>query len=326
MIIARAPLRLSLGGGGTDLPEFYKKNGSGLWFSIAIDKYIYISFNQKLGNSSFLRYSQIEELSDLRKSKNRILSAIFNRYETNSPVEFTSHADIPSGTGLGSSGTFTVASLAAIKASKNLSISKYELAEEACDIEINDLQSPSGKQDQYIAAYGGLRKFKVDKAGNVLSSSIGFKNSLYDFFYNHIVLIYTDISRSANDILEKMKVDNNLYKASQREIAIHEYVDALLSENHIELGKILDAYWSKKRVSSANMSSSRIDELYSFAKNHGGIGGKVVGAGGGGFIMMICESARDLIKSCSKNGIKTILCKPDIEGVKIIENDFHNFF
>ena len=322
MIICRAPLRLSFGGGGTDIPSHYQLNG-GEWYSIAINKYIYTSVNKRFYDKSLLRYSIIEEIKDLTKSKNKLLSALFKRYPINKSIEFTSISDIPAGTGLGSSGTFAVSSLMSIRSALNLSSTQEEIAKEASEIEIKDLSAPSGLQDQYISAMGGLRNFKVDKKGNVTTKSINLPSGTDNFFNDHIILIFTNISRSSHKTLSKFS--NELLKGKALAVdktivpSFSSYTNALIKHNYIELGQLLDQYWNVKKNIKSQSTPSIIISLYEKLKQNGIIGGKLVGAGGGGFFMCVTKDIKNVKRFCNQNRLKYLSVKPDFEGVKSIE-------
>ena len=323
MIIAKSPLRLSLGGGGTDIPSYFKKNG-GEWYSIAINRYIYTSVNKRFSEKSLLKYSEIEELEDLSLSKHRLLSSIFKRFPLFKGIEFTSTADIPSGTGLGSSGAFTVSTLLSLRSFLNFQIDKMDLAKEACDIEINDLNSSSGLQDQYISSLGGLKNFKVDKKGTVSYQNIELPHDINDFFTNHVVLVYTNISRSSeiglNSFVSKLQKNKKVQTVDQKYVpSFKSYVDALLKKDYEELGLLLHSYWTIKKKSVPYMSNDFIDLLYENLQKNGVIGGKLIGAGGGGFFMCITNQLEKLKTFCNKNNIYYMQVLPDDKGASLIE-------
>ena len=321
MIIAKAPLRISLGGGGTDIPAHYERNG-GVWFSLAIDKYIYVALNKRFDGGSLIRWSKHEDLNDHRDTSNPLLAALFARYDLPFGLEFTSLSDIPSGTGLGSSGTFSIASLAAIRASLNLSSSPEELAREATLIELNDLNGSGGLQDQYISAYGGLRKFEVDKQGVVVSEPLGLPAGTDRFFAQHILLVYTSVSRSSETVLSSFSSSLSSHQAKTVSETIvpefRSYSSALIAHDFYKLGTLLDQYWEVKRQAD-KMSNKTIGDIYDFLKSSGMIGGKLVGAGGGGFILAVAEDISSIKSACEDRGIKYVEIQPDYSGVRILE-------
>ena len=323
MIITKAPLRLSMGGGGTDIPAHYKQHG-GEWYSLAINKYVYTSISPRLSEKSLIRYSLVEELDKPEKTKNILLSSIFSRYNLPLPIEFTSHACVPSGTGLGSSGSFAVSALATLRHALGFRLDLIALAKEACEIEIDKLNSSSGLQDQYISALGGFRKFKVSKTGVVEFEKVDLPSTINEFFSRHVLLVFTNISRSSEALLSKFSQDlqeggSNL--VNQNEVPkFDSYARALISEDHLALGRNLHQYWSVKRSSKNQMSSADIDSIYDFVQSKGMIGGKLVGAGGGGFILAITADAKRLMSACETAKLATLQVFPEPNGVKIIED------
>ena len=288
MIMSRAPLRLSMGGGGTDIPAHYKEHG-GEWYSLAINKYVYTSISSRFSDKSLIRYSSVEELEVPSKTKNKLLASVLKRYDLPLPFEFTSHANVPSGTGLGSSGSFAVSTLATLQHALGSKWDAISIAKEACEIEIDDLKSPSGLQDQYIAAVGGFRKFKVSNTGVVDFETVQLPGSINEFFHEHVLLIFTNISRKSETVLSNFSKD-------------------------------LQEYWTVKRSSKNQMSSKDIDSIYDFLQNNGMIGGKLVGAGGGGFILAVTTDAARLMKACKSANLATLQVFPEPNGVKIIED------
>lgn len=323
MIMSRAPLRLSMGGGGTDIPAHYKEHG-GEWYSLAINKYVYTSISSRFSDKSLIRYSSVEELEVPSKTNNKLLASVLRRYNLPLPFEFTSHANVPSGTGLGSSGSFAVSTLATLQHALGSKWDAISIAKEACEIEIDDLKSPSGLQDQYIAAVGGFRKFKVSNTGVVDFETVQLPGSINEFFHEHILLIFTNISRKSETVLSNFSKDlqeggSNL--VDQREVPkFDSYAKALSLEDHSTLGKLLHQYWTVKRSSKNQMSSKDIDSIYDFLQNNGMIGGKLVGAGGGGFILAVTTDTARLMKACKSANLATLKVLPEPEGVKIIED------
>jgi D-glycero-alpha-D-manno-heptose-7-phosphate kinase len=322
MIISKAPLRLSFGGGGTDLPSHFKKYG-GEWYSLAIDKYIYTSINERFYDKSLIRYSQFEIIDALSETNNPLLKKIFSRYVLPSNIEFTTGADIPSGTGLGSSGAFSVSALMTVRAALNLSSTPNELAEEATEIEMKLSNSNAGLQDQYISAFGGLRKFTADTNGHVLSSSIPLTSYTDAFFNDHILLIFTNTSRASSCILgevaERIDSSVNVSGLSVDMPPADSYSKALLAHDHELLGQLLHTYWCIKRSYTKSMTDANIDYMYDKLLSEGMTGGKLVGAGGGGFIMAVAKDIGAIRSLCEKNNWRYTQVKPAYEGVKLVE-------
>lgn len=322
MILSRAPLRLSLGGGGTDIPSHYKEEG-GEWFSLAINKYIFTSLNLRFSEKALIRYSINEEIQNPKNTKNKILAEIFKKYCLPKNIEFTSISDIHAGTGLGSSGAFIVSSLNTVRAFLNLSSSRKELAIEATEIEIDKLGRPSGLQDQFISSYGGLRHFTVSTEGEVKSSGISLPNEINHFFDKHVALIYTKQSRESSSVLSEFS--RNLKKNKISNSVNEEYVpkfssysESLIKLDYIELGNLLNIYWQIKKNQTSNMTNKYIDNLYECLKGKGMIGGKIVGAGGGGFILAIAEDLKLIKDFCVQKKIRFLQVYPDYDGARVL--------
>lgn len=324
MIITRSPLRITLGGGGTDLPSYYEKHG-GYLIAAAINKYVYITINRSFTNDLLLKYSQLERVCSVEEIRHRIVKACMQ--ETHLPAsytEITSIADIPAGTGLGSSGSFTTALLKALYTYDNKVISTRFLAEQAVKIELEKLGEPIGKQDQYIAAFGGVTQFEFRPDGRIEISPLNVsRDTLYDL-EDGILLFFTGYSRSASDILKEQ--DDKSRQDDQAMLKNLDYVkelgyrsrDALEAGNLIEFGRILDEHWRYKRQRSGSMSNPNIDRWYEIACHNGAIGGKLIGAGGGGFLMFYTEDKRRLRKAMTAEGLEEVRYRFDFEGTKVI--------
>ncbi len=324
MIITRSPLRITLGGGGTDLPSYYKKYG-GFLISAAINKYIYTSILEPYAEGIYLKYSKREKVNLIRQIKHPIIREVLKKFKNNSKrIEITTLAEIPAGTGLGSSGSFTTSLLKCIYSFNNKNLSKYALAENACDIEINKLKEPVGKQDQFIASYGGLRVFKINKKGKVQVSSLNVSKSTKNKLQNNLLLFFTGYTRSSSLILKKQddETKNKKFKVLKNleEIKNIGILSKKLIENNdlYQFGKLLDYHWKLKKERSHFMSNNRIDNIYKDALNHGAIGGKLVGAGGGGFLMFYAKNPMKLRKRLKKYGIDEVNFRFDEEGTKVI--------
>ena len=323
MIISRTPLRISLGGGGTDLKEFYQ-NEFGAVTSLAINKYIYITINKRFDRSIRICYSQLEITDDVDKIKHNLVREAMKLVGVMEGVEITSVADIPSrGTGLGSSSAFTVGLLNALYSYRGKKVSAARLAEEACKIEIGILKDPIGKQDQYITALGGLRHIRFYPDGKVRSGLINCNKRSSRLLAENLLLFYTGITRDANFILAEQKKDTQQRKNSQSLRAIKKL--AIDLKDHLRqgmdagaLGGFLHKNWNEKRKLAGSISSNLIDRYYDRAINAGAIGGKLLGAGGGGFLLFCCSRKHQENLRKALKGLQEMLFKPEPEGTRII--------
>lgn len=324
MIISRSPLRISLGGGGTDLASYYKEHG-GFLLAAAIDKYVYVTINRPFVEGIFLKYSAIESVKDVTDVRHKIIKEALLLEGLKSPqIEITTLADIPAGTGLGSSGSFTTALLKALYAYRKRHIHQEELAELACDIEIEMLGEPIGKQDQYAAAFGGITSFTFNKSGKVIATPLKISmDTLFDLEDN-LLLFFTGYSRSAGGILKDQK--SRTQSNDPQMLANLHYVkelgyrslDALESGDTFKFGELMHEHWENKKLRSGGMSNSKIDAWYQLAKDNGAIGGKLVGAGGGGFLMFMAKDRNQLRKAMTGAGLEEVRFKFDFEGTKIM--------
>lgn len=325
MIITRSPLRITLGGGGTDLPSYYKKF-EGFLISAAINKYIYTSVLKPYADGIYLKYSKREKVNSIEQVNHPIIREVLKKFKHNSKrIEITTLAEIPAGTGLGSSGSFTTSLLKCMHLFNKKTINKHQLAELACDIEINKLKEPVGKQDQFIASYGGIRAFKIDKKGKVNVSSLKINKETKSKLQNNLLLFFTGYTRSSSLILKKqdnetknkkLQILNNL-----KEIKNIGILSKKLIENNdlYQFGKLLDHHWKIKKERADTMSNNKIDYLYNDALNHGALGGKLVGAGGGGFLMFYAKNPNKLRKRLAKYGIDEVKFLFDEEGTKTLQ-------
>ena len=327
MIITRSPLRITLGGGGTDLPSYYNKNG-GFVLSAAIDKYVYVSIMKPFVRGVFLKYSKIEKLQNIYEIQHPIIREALKMMNFDPQIEITTLADIPAGTGLGSSGTFTTALLKALYVSKKQNLNQKELAELACDIEISRLGQPIGKQDQYISAVGGLTSFTFHKKNKekdkVTFKPLNIKNETMLDLEDNLLLFFTGFSRSASNILidqNKKSLENdkdminNLHFIKDLGFKSKE---ALESDNIDFFGQLMHQHWEHKKKRSKGMSNSKIDGWYTLGIKNGAIGGKVVGAGGGGFLMFVAHNKSLLRKTMIAAGLKEVRFRFDFEGTKLM--------
>ncbi len=288
MIISRTPFRVSFIGGGSDLESYYKYNG-GCVISTTIDKYLYQSAHTYFQeNQSLIKYSKTELVNNLDEIKHPIIKNILSRYHINQ-IDYNSTADIPSGTGMGSSSTFTVGLIKLCAEIKGLKLSKYDIAQLACDIEIKDLSEPIGKQDQFAASYGGLNFIEFKNNGDTTVKPLDLTFDQRSKLNNELKLFYTGIRRSASSVLKDQK--SNMSNLSKRKIIdkmvelTHDLDYEFKSGRIDELGKILHEGWLLKQTISDKISSNKINELYSKGLKSGATGGKLLGAGAGGFIL-----------------------------------------
>lgn len=324
MIIVRSPLRISLGGGGTDLPSYYK-NHTGFLIAAAIDKYVYITLHQTFVNELIIKYSKLERVNSVDEVEHPIIREALKYVEVKAPyLEITSMADIPAGTGLGSSGSFTTALLKALHALKKNLIHPRELAESACHIELNLLKEPIGKQDQYIAAYGGVTCFEFLKSGEVLSSPLKIEQETLFNLEENLLLFFTGYSRSASHILKEQ--DAKSLNQDEDMIANLHFIKklGLQSKTALEKGQLHDfaelmnVHWEHKKKRSKNMSNDQIDEWYQLARKNGALGGKMIGAGGGGFLMFYAEDKIKLRHVLREAGLPEVRFRFDFLGTQII--------
>jgi D-glycero-alpha-D-manno-heptose-7-phosphate kinase len=324
MIITRSPLRITLGGGGTDLPSYYREHGGSV-ISAAIDKYVYVTAMRPFVPGVFLKYSQLEHVSQVDEVHHPIIREALKMIGLRTPqIEIATLADIPAGTGLGSSGSFTTALLKALYAHRRRLLHPADLANLACEIEINRLKEPIGKQDQYIAAYGGVTCFTFSPDDTVEARPLPLPvETLFDLEDN-LLLFFTGFSRSAGLILADQNtrtLDND-----QEMIANLHYVKQLGASGQqmletaklSDFGALLHDHWEHKRKRSGGMSNPQIDEWYDLGRNNGALGGKLVGAGGGGFLMFYAEDHRRLRAAMSKAGLEEVRFRFDFEGTKVL--------
>jgi D-glycero-alpha-D-manno-heptose-7-phosphate kinase len=325
MIIARTPLRISIGGGGSDLPSYYERFGS-FFISAAIDKYVYIAINKIFTNEYLIRYSSQERVSSFDEIRHPIVREVMKLHRLD-PIEIVSLADIPAGTGLGSSGSFTVCLLRAIYAYKREPVTTSSLAEEACHIEMNLLNEPVGKQDPYIAAYGGITCFDIDRGGRVSVSPLALTDTALHDLEDHLVLFFTGYSRSASELLADQNSksragDNEMIKNLQFVVELgHQIKEALLAGNNRKFAELMHEHWLYKRKRSSGMSNDNINRWYDAAKANGAVGGKLVGAGGGGFLLFYADDVAGVRQAMASEGLEEIRFKFDFDGATVLSRD-----
>jgi D-glycero-alpha-D-manno-heptose-7-phosphate kinase len=324
MIIARSPLRISLGGGGTDVSSYYQEH-EGFLLAAAIDRYVYVTVMRPFTEGIYLKYSEIEQVTQVANVKHPIIREVLAEFQLKTPqIEITTLADIPSGTGLGSSGSFTTALVKALYAHYRKNIHPAQLAELACKIEIEKLGEPIGKQDQYIAAYGGITEFNFHKDGSVTSAPLNLSVQTVHDLEDNLLLFFTGISRSAGSIL-KDQVDKSKANDSKMLENLHFTKDlglrskaALLQGNTKKFGELMHEHWEHKKSRSSGMTSDFIDIAYTQAIQAGAVGGKLVGAGGGGFLMFYADDKETLRRKMSELGLEEVRFQFDFEGTKVI--------
>jgi len=324
MIITRSPLRITLGGGGTDLPSYYREH-EGFLIAAAIDRYVYITVHTTFFDELIVKYSQLEHVKRAHELKHPIIREALNLVGLDgSYLEITSMADIPAGTGLGSSGSFTTALLKALHAHKRNLIHPADLAEQACHIEIDRLQEPIGKQDQYIAAFGGLTCFRFMRDGKVTAWPLAVSEETLANLEDNLMMFFTGSSRPASAIL---KEQNDRTKQSDAEMVQNLHTvkelglrskEALESGDLRRFGELMNEHWNYKKRRSGAMSSGTIDEHYEHALRHGAIGGKLIGAGGGGFLMFYTEDKKRLRHAMFERGLQEVRFRFDPEGTKVV--------
>jgi len=326
MIVTRTPVRIPLGGGGTDLPSYYTQYGGSL-ISAAIDKYIYVTVNKRFEDSIRVSYSVTEIAEKAEKIKHPIVREALKLLGIDSGVEITSVADVPSNTGLGTSSSFTVGLLHALHTYKREKVSASELAEEACFLEIQLLKEPIGKQDQYAAAYGGVLFLEIDRLGNVKVEPLHLSEDAKDQLESNTLLFYTGIRRSAGKILstqsraasvKRQKTLESLHKIKK----IGEETRLAFEEENLDrFGELLDVHWQTKKQLSNKITSIQVDRWYQLARKNGASGGKLMGAGGGGFFMFYCSNGKNgFRKTMQKEGLREMPFRLDFEGSKVLVN------
>ncbi len=327
MIISKAPVRITLGGGGTDLKSYYSKYG-GFLIAAAINKYVFISANKRFYDSIRLSYSQTEIVNSVNDIKHRIFREALRLLNIDSGIELVSIADVPANCGLGTSSSFTVSLLNALHTYKREFVTQRQLAEEACHIEIDILGEPIGKQDQYISAFGGITCLTFEKNGEVIVEPLQISAEALDQLESNLLLFHSGVERSASEILseqdEKSKRDDSVVIGNLHQIKeIGLETRKALERGEVDkFGELLNIHWEIKKKRSQKMTDPFIDECYEVACNNGALGGKIIGAGGGGFFMFYCNN-RDksrLYQAMKKIGLKSMKFRFDLEGAKILVN------
>jgi D-glycero-alpha-D-manno-heptose-7-phosphate kinase len=324
MIITRSPLRITLGGGGTDLPSYYRRHG-GFLIAAAIDKYVYVTVMRPFVEGIFLKYSRLEHVSAVDEVQHPIVREAIRMLGFRTPqIEITTLADIPAGTGLGSSGSFSTALLKALYAHRRRLLHPEELAQLACDIEINRLGEPVGKQDQYIASYGGVTCFTFHPDDTVDARPLALRMEALFNLEDNLLLFFTGFSRSAGSILQDQQQRTDHEEAAMlanlhyvKELGVRS-LRALEKGDTPAFGELMHEHWDHKKRRSVGMSNPEIDEWYELGRRHGAIGGKLVGAGGGGFLLFYSEDHRRLRAAMARAGLEEVRFRFDFEGTKVL--------
>jgi len=319
IIFTRAPLRVSLGGGGTDIPSYYTRHG-GFLVSGAIDKYVYILTHTSFQKSYRLKYSEFEEVDSPEEIRHPLLREALLRHWDGEPLEIASLADVPAGTGMGSSGAYAVALLKSLALGRRTATTPQRLAEGACEIEIDILKEPVGKQDQYVAAHGGICAYTFHQSGEVDVRPLTLAEATLTKLRNNFLLFWTGESRSASKILsdqvERTESDDesmveNLHRT--KEIGLGSV--GLLESGDIEsYAELMHEHWVNKRQRSPGIGSERIDDLYTLARRSGCLGGKLVGAGGGGFLLVYAMRPEDTRLAMTRAGTRELTFDFEFEG------------
>jgi D-glycero-alpha-D-manno-heptose-7-phosphate kinase len=319
MIYSRAPLRISLGGGGTDLPSYYREHG-GFLIAGAIDKYVYMLTHTVFQRRYRMKYSQMEEVDNASEIRHPIMREALTRHWRGNPLEIAIVADVPAGTGMGSSGAFAVALLKGLAHARRTSITPEALAEAACEIEIDILGEPVGKQDPYVAAHGGICTYTFNPDGGVDVLPLELDATTLRLLRERMLLFYTGEARSASAVLSdqdsRTKTGDtamleNLHRT--KEIGLHSR-DLLLSGDLDSYAELMHEHWQNKRARSQGMATERVDELYTLARRSGAIGGKLVGAGGGGFLLVYARNPSDTRQAMTAAGAPELVFDFDFQG------------
>ncbi|MBP7216974.1 MAG: galactokinase [Candidatus Omnitrophica bacterium] len=327
MIITRTPFRITLGGGGTDLPSYYEKYG-GFIFAASIDKYMIINLNRPIVDDLVrVKYSKSETVKHRDELQHEIAREAMRMMGIDNALEIVSLADVPAGTGLGSSSCYTAGLLLALHTMKREYINVYDLAEEACSLEIKLLKKPIGKQDQYMAVFGGLSVLDIKKNGSVHVRRADASDTTIDDLNRNLLMFYTNISRSADEILGEQgsRIKHNDKQTVEHMHFIkdigYKILEAVETGNITDIGLLFDKHWQHKKQISAKISNSHFDELYEVAREKGALGGKISGAGGGGFFVFYVEENHTRFREAmQKLGLREMRYRFDFDGTKVLVN------
>jgi D-glycero-alpha-D-manno-heptose-7-phosphate kinase len=324
VIITRSPLRISLGGGGTDLPSYYREHG-GFVMAAAIDKYVYITVHQPFASNVIAKYSRMEVVERASELKHPIIREALRLVGVDEAIEIASMSDIPAGTGVGSSGSFTTALLAGLHAYRRNLVTQKQLAEEACHIELDLLQEPIGRQDQYIAAFGGLTAFNFNGSDKVEVRPVRVAPETLSNLEDSLMLFFTGYTRSASGILRDQDTRskqadnamlNNLHFIKQLG---QESCAAVEKGDLLRFADLMQEHWEHKRKRSSGITNAQIDEYYELARKNGARSGKLIGAGGGGFLMFFAEDRPRLRSAMTRAGLREMRFRFDWGGTRVVE-------
>lgn len=328
MILTRAPLRISLGGGGTDLPSYYRKYG-GFILSAAINKYVYIYVNRPAADNLLrVKYTSYEQVEDVEAIRHDLVRPALTMMNIRNNVEIVSMADVPDGTGLGSSGSYLVALLTALYELKREKVPTQELAETAVHIEMDLAKHPVGKHDHYLAAFGGIITLEISPDGKVDVALLKMSFSTSEELRSNLLLFFTGLKRSSRDILQDQKQDTLREDPAVME-SLHETkvlglrIKRLLEDGDLDgFGGLMDEHWKVKKRRSKKITDPQIDRWYGLAKASGALGGKLIGAGGGGFLMLYCPNGTkpSVRKALAAEGLREMPFDFDFEGAKTLVN------
>src|SRR5690348_1835528 len=325
MIITRTPFRLTLGGGGTDLPSFYREHG-GFVLAVGIDKYMFINVNTPIIDDKIrVRYTKSELVDHVDQVEHTLAREAMKSYGLTKGIEIVSLADIPAGTGLGSSSCYLVGLLNALRALLQQPVAPQLLAEEACHIELDVLKKPIGKQDQYMAAFGGLTSLTIDRNGAVQVDRQPLSVELVEMLESNLLLFYTNGTRDATEILTRQdgaarRKDASVVSSLKeiKDIGL-EIRGEIIKGNLRRFGELMDIHWQAKKRLSHGITNPRIDAWYELARRNGAIGGKISGAGGGGFLMLYCEEDKCLLRRAMRGaGLRELNFRFEFEGSKVV--------
>ncbi len=328
MILARAPFRISLGGGGTDLPSYYSEYG-GFILSAAINKYLYIYVNRPAADDFIrVKYSRYEQVMSPDELQHDLVRPTLTLLGLNGSLEIVSMADVPAGTGLGSSSTYLVALLTALYELKREKVPTQALAEQACHVEMNLAKHPVGKHDHYLATFGGITCLDISTDGRVKVSPLDISITAVEELRNNVLLFYTGITRSSGDILKKQREgtlqgDSTIVDSLHRTKELGYQIKETLEQGDLDrFGLLLDEHWQNKKRRSDQISDPQIDRWYELAKENGAVGGKIMGAGGGGFFMFYCPNSHKarLRRRMAEEGLREMPYDFDFEGAKVLVN------
>jgi D-glycero-alpha-D-manno-heptose-7-phosphate kinase len=330
MIVSRTPLRISLGGGGTDLPFYANKHGGSL-VSAAINKYIYLTVSPRIQKNIKLNYSETEVVESVDDIKHPLIRESLRLVKINDPIEIHSTSEVPPGSGLGSSFSFLVGLLNALYYYKGNIVSKYKLADDASHITMDILKEPCGKQDQYACAYGGLNHLMISTNGKVTVTPVNISHENLQELEANLLMFYTGFNRSANEILSEQKKksenksDSDIFEFYDKIKKIGEDSLTCLESGDLKsFGRLMNTHWELKRGITNKMSNDSIDRWYRMALKHGALGGKIIGAGGGGFLLLFADHNHDKIKTLmAEEGLIYTPFKFDFDGSRIVYDGKH---